>query len=83
VHWSGQTREYDLVKEFVIALGVVALLTAGLAVLFSSPDEKSITMKDWATAASGDFVATAAGELAGTTTSAGYGPPYNRNGDGM
>jgi hypothetical protein len=83
VHWSGPTREYDLVKEFVIALGVVALLTAGLAVLFSSPDEKSITLKDWATAASSDFVATAAGELAGTTTSAGYGPPYNTNGDGM
>ena len=81
--WVGPTREYDLVKEFVIALGVVALLTAGLAVLFSSPDEKSVTLKEWATTAPNDFVATAVGELAGTTTSASYGPPYNTNGDGM
>ena len=36
---------YDLVKEFVIALGVVALLTIVLAAIFSSPDEKAITMR--------------------------------------
>ncbi|MEO7060759.1 MAG: hypothetical protein ABI083_13650 [Lapillicoccus sp.] len=71
------TRPYDLVKEFVIALAVVALLTVGLATAFSSPDEKAITMSDWATADPADVVATAAGELAGTTTSASYGPPYN------
>ena len=39
--WRGPTREYDLVKEFVAALAVVALLTAVLAALFSSPDEKT------------------------------------------
>lgn len=77
------TRPYDLDKEFVIALLVVTLLTAGLALAFSSPDEKAITMSDWATAAPNDVVATAAGELAGTTTSATYGPPYNTNGDGQ
>src|SRR6476661_4251694 len=71
------TRPYDLVKEFVIALLVVAVLTAALAAIFSSPDEKAITMRDWAAAAPNDVVATATGELAGTTTSAGYGPPYN------
>jgi len=71
------TRPYDLVKEFVLALVVVAVLTAALAAIFSSPDEKAITMRDWATAAPNDVVATATGELAGTTTSAGYGPPYN------
>jgi hypothetical protein len=81
--WRGSVRPYDLVKEFVIALGVVALLTVGLAVLFSSPDEKGVTLQDWARANPGDFVATAAGELAGTTTSAGYGPPYNANGQGQ
>jgi len=71
------TRPYDLVKEFVIALLVVAVLTAALAAIFSSPDEKAITMRNWAAAAPNDVVATATGELAGTTTSAGYGPPYN------
>jgi hypothetical protein len=73
------TRSYDLVKEFVIALVVVSVLSVGLAAIFSSPDEKSITMSDWATAAPNDVIATAAGELAGTTTSAGYGPPYNNS----
>ena len=77
------TRSYDLVKEFVIALVVVLVLSIGLAVIFSSPDEKSITMSDWATAAPNDLIATAAGELAGTTTSAGYGAPYNTNSDGQ
>ena len=72
-----ETRPYDLVKEFVIALAFVAVLTTLLAAVFSSPDEKPITMQRWATAAPGDVVATAVGELAGTTTSATYGAPYN------
>ena len=38
------TRPYDLVKEFTIALVVVLLLSIGLAAIFSSPDEKPITM---------------------------------------
>jgi hypothetical protein len=71
------TRHYDIVKEFVIALVVVTLLTAGLAALFSSPDDKPITIASWARADPADFTATAAAELAGTSTSAGYGPPYN------
>jgi hypothetical protein len=74
--WSGRTREYDLVKEFVIALVVVALLTAALAALFSSPDEKQITLASWSRGASADFVATAATELDGTSGSATYGAPY-------
>ena len=80
---SFPTRQYDLVKEFVIALAGGSLLTVGLAAVFSSPDEKSITMRDWATAAPADVVATATGELAGTTTSATYGPPYNSNATGQ
>lgn len=71
------TRHYDIVKEFVIAFLVVAVLTAGLAALFSSPDEKPITIASWARADPADFTATAAAQLAGTSTSAGYGPPYN------
>jgi hypothetical protein len=81
--WRGPVRDYDLVKEFVIALVVVALLTAGLALIFSSPDEKNITLQSWAKAAPTDFVATAVSELAGTSTSASYGPPYNNASEGM
>src|SRR5512139_837722 len=77
------TRPYDLVKEFVIAFVVVGLLTLGLSALLSSPDEKAITMQGWAKAAPADVVATAAGELAGTTTSATYGPPYNNASNGQ
>jgi hypothetical protein len=77
------TRPYDLVKEFVIALVVALVLACGLAAIFSSPDDKAITMSGWAAAAPNDVVATAAGELAGTTTSAGYGPPYNSNAEGQ
>ena len=77
------TRPYDLVKEFVIAVVVVGLLTVLLAVVFSSPDRKAITLANWAGAAPEDVVATATAELAGTSTSASYGAPYNRKADGQ
>ncbi|SES43878.1 hypothetical protein SAMN05216199_3668 [Pedococcus cremeus] len=80
---SFPTRRYDLVKEFVIALVVVGLLTVGLAAAFSSPDEKPITFASWAQAAPEDVVATAAAELAGTSASATYGPPYNSAAEGQ
>lgn len=82
-HWrtpdsaSYPKRPYDLVKEVVIGLGVVLTLTLILAAAFSSPDRPALTLRSWAAAAPDDVVATAANELAGTTTSAGYGPPYN------
>jgi hypothetical protein len=79
--WSGAEREYDLVKEFVIALLVVGALVLGLAAVFSSPDEKSLTLKAWAQDTPEDFVATAAAELAGTSVSeTELGRPYNRTG---
>jgi hypothetical protein len=71
------TRRYDLVKEFAIALAVMAVLATGLAIAFSSPDETAISLRDWAVAAPSDVVATATSELAGTSPSATYGPPYN------
>jgi hypothetical protein len=80
---SFPTRPYDLVKEFVIALTVLGVLTVALAAIFSSPDEKSITMADWAKFAPNDVTATAAAELAGTSASATYGAPYNSNSGGQ
>ena len=77
------TRRYDLVKEFVITLVVVLVLSGGLAAIFSSPDEKPITMSAWAKADPENLVTTAAAELAGTTTSATYGAPYNSNAEGQ
>ena len=77
------TRPYDLVKEFVLALLAVSLLTTGLAAVFSSPDEPAITFSSWAKAAPDDVLATATAELAGTSASATYGPPYNANAEGQ
>jgi len=77
------TRSYDLVKEFVIALVLMTGLSLVLAGIFSSPDDRAISMSDWATNAPADVVATATGELAGTTTSATYGPPYNNASSGQ
>src|SRR4051812_18359005 len=77
------TRSYDLVKEFVIALALMTGLSLVLAGIFSSPDDPAITMSGWAKADPADVVATAAGELAGTTTSATYGAPYNHASEGQ
>lgn len=74
-------RPYDLVREVTIAFVVVTFLTVVLAAVFSSPDRPALTLASWAKAAPDDVVATAAGELAGTTTTAGYGPPYNNAGE--
>ena len=81
--WNGPVRDYDIIKEGAIAVLVIAVLAAGLSFLFSSPDEKAVTLKSWATTNAADFAAVATGELAGTTTSAGYGAPYNNNGKGQ
>ncbi|MBM9506474.1 hypothetical protein [Actinacidiphila acididurans] len=75
------TRTYDLLKEFTIASAVVALLTVGLAAVFSSPDVKPVTLASWARADGTDFTATAVTELGGTSTTATYGPPYNHTPD--
>ncbi len=81
--WKGGYRPYDLVKEASIALGVVLLLSVVLAILFSSPDERSSTVKQWSRTDPIDFVTTAVGELNGSSGTATYGPPYNHNSDGQ
>ena len=80
---SFPTRPYDLVKEFVLALVGVVVLTITLAVAFGSPDERAISLQDWARSAPNDVVATAAADLSGDSTTAGYGAPYNTASDGQ
>lgn len=70
-------RPYDLVKEFVLALAAVVVLTVVLAAVFSSPDVKPMTIASWSRADPGDFTTTALAELDGSSGTAGYGPPYN------
>ncbi len=79
--WRGPTRRYDIVKEATVATVVALILVVALAGLLSSPDVPPVTVASWAKVAPADFMATAASELAGTSETATYGPPYN-NGTG-
>ena len=81
--WRGRYYPYDLVKELCIAIGVIGLLAVVLAVLFSSPDDKPSTIAQWSRQLPQNFLGTAAAELAGTSGTATYGPPYNHNGEGQ
>src|SRR5947209_1225092 len=73
-------RPYDLVKELTYALVGIAALTLVLAAVLSSPDVPPVTIAGWAQTDPVDFVTTATSELQGSTTSAGYGAPYNNAG---
>ena len=75
--WRGPTRRYDLVKEASLASVIVLVIVIALASVLSSPDAPALTVRTWSTAAPADFMATAANELAGTSETARYGPPYN------
>jgi hypothetical protein len=81
--WKGAYRPYDIVREATIALGVVLALTLALTILFSSPDDKPSTIQQWSRTDPVDFVTTATAELGGSSALAGYGPPYNHNGNGQ
>jgi hypothetical protein len=81
--WKGGYSPYDIVKEGIIAVVIVSILTVLLSVAFGSPDDPSITVKAWSTNAPMDFATTALSELNGTSGSAGYGPPYNNASTGQ
>jgi hypothetical protein len=75
--WKGRYEPYDLIKEVLVASVVVVILVVALAVVFSSPDDKPVTVRSWSTANPVDFAQTAITELDGTSPLATYGPPYN------
>jgi hypothetical protein len=72
---------YDLLKELTLALVGTLILIVVLAAALSSPDVRPETIQSWAQKQPVDFLATSTAELAGTSTSADYGPPYT-NGSG-
>ena len=75
--WTGPTRVYDIVKEAVIATGIVTVLVFVLAAVLSSPDVPPVSLATWGRLAPADFMGTAVSELNGTSETAMYGPPYN------
>ncbi len=81
VEWKGAKRRYDLIKELVAAVGVIMLVAVVFGAVFSSPDEKPVTIARWANADPADFLATAVSELDGSSGTATYGPPYTHTPD--
>lgn len=81
--WKGGYRPYDILREATIALGVVLALVVILTILFASPDDKPSTIKQWSRTDPVDFVTTTTTELDGSSTTGGYGPPYNHASDGQ
>jgi hypothetical protein len=79
--WTGAYVPYDILKEAFVALVAVGVLVVLLAVVFSSPDERAVTLKSWSGADPVDFAQTAITQLDGTSPVATYGPPYNSTAD--
>jgi hypothetical protein len=81
-YYSGiKMVRFDIVKELVLAFLAVSIIVVGLAGVLSSPDDPSVTIQTWATKDPVDFVTTTASELAYTSGTAQYGPPYTNTAD--
>ena len=74
---------YDIVKEALVATGIVLVLVVVLAVLFSSPDDPPMTIRQVAQESPVTFLSVAIGDLDGTGDIASYGPPYNDGTDSV
>src|ERR1035437_8531921 len=72
---------YDLVRELVLAMAGVGIVALLFAAFLSSPDVAPVTLATGSQSDPVDFVTPATGERAGSTTSAGYGQPYNSTAD--
>ncbi len=89
--WRGPERPYDLITEGTVAVIIVALLCVLAASLWGSPDGgltypggprspagQAFSARYWDASDPSDLAQTAVQELAGGTTTAGYGPPFNQ-----
>ncbi len=90
---SGMTQEqyyqgvkmqnFDILKELTVMSGLALILVFVLAGVFSSPDEKALTLRSVSTADPLGFTVVAVSELAGTSGIASYGQPYNNGTDAV
>jgi hypothetical protein len=89
--WRGPERPYDLLTEGTIAVIVVALLCILAASLWGSPNGgltypggpkspagQAFSARYWDQNDPSDLATTVVTELGGTSTTAGYGPPFNQ-----
>lgn len=77
------TKPYDLVREGVIALGIVAVIVVVLAIIFRSPDAPTISGQDVAKNHPLDYLKTATDFLSGESGMEAYGPPYTTDKDNL
>ncbi len=70
---------YDLIREGLFALLGMFIVSLILALWLSSPDEKPITIQQYAQQSPIPFITTVVKELDGTGQIAQYGPPYNNS----
>jgi len=88
--WTGPERRYDLIGEGIIAVVIVTVLCVVAAILWGSPNGgltypkapaspagQAFSARYWDTNDPSDLAQTAVAELAGTSGTAGYGPPFN------
>lgn len=68
---------YDLVREMLVALGIIGVLIVVLAALFSTPDVPALTARQVTQQAPKLLVQTALDDLSGQDPISTYGPPYN------
>lgn len=72
-------KPYDLLREGLIAFGVVAIVIVILAIVFSSPDYPTVRGQDVAQRQPIAYLKTSANILAGNSGIDGYGPPYTND----
>ena len=77
------TKPYDLVREGVIALGLIAAAIIVLAIIFKSPDAPTIRGEDVAKNHPLDYLKTATDFLSGESGLEAYGPPYTKDTDNL
>jgi hypothetical protein len=77
------TKPYDLIREGVIALGIIAVLVIALALIFHSPDAPTVNGQSVARAHPLDYLKTAADFLSGESALQTYGPPYTKDTDNL
>jgi hypothetical protein len=72
-------KPYDLLREGLIVLGIVATIVTVLAAIFSSPDYPTVRGEDVAKLQPIAYLRTTANILAGNSSIDGYGPPYTND----
>jgi hypothetical protein len=72
-------KPYDLLREGLIVLGIVATIVIMLAAIFSSPDYPTVRGEDVAKLQPIAYLRTTTNILAGNSSIDGYGPPYTND----